>query len=179
MNKKGFTLVELLTVVIIMGILAAMAVPMYEKSMERSRMAEVRSQLSTLLDAKLRAMDDRNLSAFNDNFGVKELDVGFDVTCANTACTKFYTKNFTFTLKPAVSSGITLRSSNITGMSQSVVNGVCATRRTGENTGVAFLYLGELAQNPNQAFLCYNNNVSDGCANYGMTSTGSTAWCSN
>jgi prepilin-type N-terminal cleavage/methylation domain-containing protein len=179
MNKKGFTLIELLTVVIIMGILAAMAVPMYEKSMERSRMAEVRSQLATLLEAKLRAMDDRNLATYN-NFGVQYLDIGFSCT-GGTACQndKFSTDNFTFTLNPSGSAGDYFRETNITGVSKNMVNAVCATRKTGENTGVSFLYLGELAKNPNQAFLCYNNGVTDGCANYGMASTGSTAWCSN
>lgn len=178
MNKKGFTLVELLTVVIITGILAAMAIPMYEKAMERSRMAEVRSQLSTLLEAKLRAMDDRNLSEYNNQFGVDKLDVG--MACGTAVCTgtKFSTKNFTFTLKPTGTAGVTFRESNITGVSKSIANGVCATRKTGENTGVAFLFLGELTSDQTKRFQCNNGGVTDGCANYGMTSTGS-AWCSN
>ena len=36
-NKKGFTLVELMVVVLIIGILASMAVPYYNKTVETSR----------------------------------------------------------------------------------------------------------------------------------------------
>ncbi len=52
--KKAFTLVELIIVVIIIGILAAIAVPQYSKTMERSRIAEASAVLGALRGAQLR-----------------------------------------------------------------------------------------------------------------------------
>ena len=50
-NNKAFTLIELLVVVLIIGILAAVAVPQYQKAVERSRSREAISLLQSVYQA--------------------------------------------------------------------------------------------------------------------------------
>lgn len=52
--RKAFTLIELIIVVIIIGILASIAIPQFNKTMERSRIAEASAVLGALRGAQLR-----------------------------------------------------------------------------------------------------------------------------
>ena len=47
-NKKGFTLIEMLVVVLIIGILAGVALPQYTKAVEKARATEAITNISSL-----------------------------------------------------------------------------------------------------------------------------------
>jgi type II secretion system protein G len=51
-NIKGFTLVEMLVVVLIIGILAAIAWPQYQKAVERAKKAKIQSLLKAIANAQ-------------------------------------------------------------------------------------------------------------------------------
>lgn len=116
-TRRGFTLVEVLVAVMIVTILVTMAVPMYERTVEKSRVAEVSMTLKRLSEAKLRVMDNKNISTFNGAFGLDQLDME-----------RPKSKDFTFYLYP-----------------RNYPNAVCAVRARGENAGTKFLFLGETA----------------------------------
>ena len=54
MNKKGFTLLELLVVVLIIGILAGIALPQYKKAVLRSKFATIKNKTRAIYDAEQR-----------------------------------------------------------------------------------------------------------------------------
>lgn len=53
-DQRGFTLLELLMVVVIIAILASIAVPQYLKTTERARMSEALTNLSSLRQSAIR-----------------------------------------------------------------------------------------------------------------------------
>ncbi len=50
LNNKGFTLIEMLTVIAIIGILASIATPSFQRSIVRAREASLRNSLFILRD---------------------------------------------------------------------------------------------------------------------------------
>jgi len=78
--RKSFTLVELMIVVMIIGILAAIGLTQYYKVVEKSRVSEAKMILGTLRDAEVAEMHDNNSYQ-----PVSGLGVGApDGTCVNT-----------------------------------------------------------------------------------------------
>lgn len=95
---KGFTLIELMVVVIIIAILSMIALPQYQKAVEKSRAAEAITLGKTIIEAQNRSLD-----AFpNESVARKgALDVQLSGGTWNTNtgdATTYTTKDFTYTL---------------------------------------------------------------------------------
>ncbi len=102
MNKQGFTLTEVLTVVLIIGVLTSIALPKYMRSVERARATEAMSAIKAINDATYAYFTDKESCA---NLSFSKLSVTIPEGVASTACTPSATvactKNFKFTLKGA------------------------------------------------------------------------------
>ncbi len=66
-KTESFTLIEIIIVVIIVGILAGLALPRYEKTLEKSRKAEAYSVLKSIHDAQMRYATRNSAYAANSN----------------------------------------------------------------------------------------------------------------
>lgn len=96
-NKKGFTLIEMLVVVLIIGILAAVALPQYFKAVEKSRSSEALSVMGSISAA----MERGRLVDANNHYpaALSELDIEFNNADGTAATeTTINTTNFTITL---------------------------------------------------------------------------------
>ena len=60
-NKDGFTLVELMVVVAIIGLLSAIAIPNFKKYQSKSKVSEAKLQLSAAYTAEQSFFSDFNL----------------------------------------------------------------------------------------------------------------------
>jgi len=71
LNNKGFTLVELMVVVAIIGILSAIAIPNFKTYQARAKTSEAKIQLASIYQAELALQSDY------DSFATCLLDAGY------------------------------------------------------------------------------------------------------
>ena len=96
LNNKGFSLVELMVVVAIIGILAAVAVPSINKYMAKARQSEAKTNLGSLYTAEKAFAAEYTLyhSAFQSvGFspeGRMRYDIGFSAAGANAGVPQGY-----------------------------------------------------------------------------------------
>ena len=72
-NSEGFTLVELMVVVAIIGILSAIAVPNFKKYQAKSKQSEAKIQLAAIYSVQVSAQADY------DSFGTCLINMGYDI----------------------------------------------------------------------------------------------------
>lgn len=114
-TNKGFTLLELLVVILMIGILSAIAVPQYRRAVERSKVGEALTMLRAISDSCERfAWEhqwDTCQQAVNSNVEsrkvrFRKLDIIAKGTYSNDGM-KLTTKNFVYALPSNGSSAIT------------------------------------------------------------------------
>ncbi len=84
MNKKGFSLMEVLTVVIIVGILSSVAIPQYRKIMEKGRFTKAQAMAKSLRDSCERLVAEFGVESYQDLRADKKQMNDLDVVDATT-----------------------------------------------------------------------------------------------
>lgn len=93
-NQKGFSLIELMVVVAIMGVLAAIGVPQYSKFQAKARQGEAKNSLAALYTAEQSFITEFNqfsVDLRNIGFGVSGNRLRYVTGFAATACTGYVT----------------------------------------------------------------------------------------
>ena len=95
MKNKAFTLIELLVVVLIIGILAAIALPKYEKAVWKSRLAEVMINVKTIENCYNEYVLTNGLPA-DGNVYLKDMGCGTELSGGSWIGNEYKTKYFVY-----------------------------------------------------------------------------------
>jgi type IV pilus assembly protein PilA len=97
-RQSGFTLVELMVVVAIIGLLSAVAVPNFQKYQAKAKVSEAKLQLSAIYTAEVSFFSDFSIYAGCLSY------MGYDPT--NESKSRYYTTGFNTNVAPAPSAAV-------------------------------------------------------------------------
>ena len=95
-NNKAFTLIELLVVVLIIGILAAVALPQYQKAVEKARMTEAISLVHTIARANQAFYLANGRYAAHDEIDLLDIEIPGNSFASTAYPGRIETKNFIY-----------------------------------------------------------------------------------
>jgi type IV pilus assembly protein PilE len=93
-SKVGLTLIELLMVIVIVGVLAAIAVPMYSGYMQRARRADAKTALEQVRAAQEMWRAEKGSYAITDGNGTAIAKLRTTMGAPNTTVSNYYTWAF-------------------------------------------------------------------------------------
>jgi len=93
--KQGFTLLELLVVVLIIGILAGIALPQYQKSVEKAKLSEALLNFQTLKNAMDRYML-QHVCPGTDIYCPDDIQLDIELSGGEWNDHKYVTNNFSY-----------------------------------------------------------------------------------
>lgn len=104
-SRKGFTIIELLIVVVILGLLASIAIPKLAATKDKTKMASVRSDLRNTMTAQEAYFADYNTFG---NLSQLQAASNYNLSPGNTGTVTGVSNGYTATISnPTISMGLT------------------------------------------------------------------------